>query len=97
MRRTAASGGFVVRAPWGGGATIAPDLADALAILTARRHAYPADRRVRCGILSSNERGAAALEADGWSEAWRAPRLVRGEPLDWHPEHVWGQFNHALG
>ena len=30
-------GGFVVRAPWGGGATIAPDPDDALAILRARR------------------------------------------------------------
>ena len=89
--------GFMVRAPWGGGATVAPDPADARAILTARRLAYAPDRRVRCGILGVNERGAAALEAEGWSEAWRAPRLVRGDPLDWHPEHVWGQFNHALG
>jgi hypothetical protein len=89
--------GSVVRAPWGGGATIAPDLPDALAILRARRLAYPPDRRVRCGILLENEAGAAALQADGWTEAWRAPRLVRGAPPDWHPEHIWGQFNHALG
>jgi hypothetical protein len=41
--------------------------------------------------------GAAALEADGWTEAWRAPRLVRGAALDWHPDRIWGQFNHALG
>jgi GNAT superfamily N-acetyltransferase len=89
--------GFVVRAPWGGGATIADDQDHALALVRARRHDYPADRRVRCGILIENEAGAAALEADGWTEAWRAPRLVRGAPLDWHPERIWGQFNHALG
>ncbi len=88
---------FLIRAPWGGGATIAPRVDDALALLRARRLAYGPDRMVRCGILVENESGAAALEADGWTEAWRAPRLVRGAPLDWHPEHIWGQFNHALG
>ncbi len=41
--------------------------------------------------------GAAALEADGWVEAWRAPRLIRGAPLDWEPTAIWGQFNHAIG
>ena len=89
--------GFVVRAPWGGGATIADGEAHALALVRARRRDYPTDRRVRCGILLENESGAAALEADGWTEAWRAPRLIRGAPLDWHPEWIWGQFNHALG
>jgi hypothetical protein len=76
---------------------VAPRIDDALALLRARRLAYGPERRVRCGILIDNESGAAALEADGWSEAWRAPRLLRGAPLDWHPEHIWGQFNHAMG
>lgn len=89
--------GFVIRAPWGGGATIAPRADDALAILRARRLATGPERRVRAGILLENEAGAAALVADGWTEAWRAPRLVRGRPLAWHPDHIWGQFNHALG
>jgi ribosomal protein S18 acetylase RimI-like enzyme len=89
--------GFVIRAPWGGGATIAPRADDALAILRARRLAAGPDRRVRAGILLANEAGAAALINDGWTEAWRAPRLIRGRPLDWHPDHIWGQFNHALG
>lgn len=89
--------GFVVRAPWGGGATIAADAEDALAILRARRLAAGPDRRVRAGILVENETGARALAEDGWTEAWQAPRLVRGEPLGWHPERIWGQFSHALG
>lgn len=89
--------GFVIRAPWGGGATIAPHAIDALAILRARRLAAGPERWVRAGILLDNEAGAAALLADGWTEAWRAPRLVRGRPLEWHPDHIWGQFNHALG
>jgi hypothetical protein len=89
--------GFVIRAPWGGGATIAPSVAGALTILHARRLASGPEKRVRCGILLDNTAGAEALEAGGWTEAWRAPRLVRGAPLDWHPEHIWGQFNHAMG
>jgi GNAT superfamily N-acetyltransferase len=89
--------GFVIRAPWGGGATIAPGREDALALLHARRLAAGPDRHVRAGILLENEAGAEALAADGWTEAWRAPRLVRGEPLVWQPGQIWGQFSHALG
>ena len=89
--------GFIARAPWGGGATVAPVTDDALAILDARRRGYAADKRVRCGILLENEVGAEALERAGWQEAWRAPRMIRGAPMDWHPEHLWGQFNHAMG
>ena len=89
--------GFVARGPWGGGATVAPRLDDAMTILDARRRANAPDKRVRCGILLENEAGAEALEAAGWREAWRAPRLIRGEPMHWHPEHLWGQFNHAMG
>jgi hypothetical protein len=89
--------GFVVRAPWGGGATIAPDPLVAMAILDARRRTAGPAKRVRAGILLENEIGASLLRERGWTEAWRAPRLVRGAPLDWNPGHIWGQFNHALG
>jgi ribosomal protein S18 acetylase RimI-like enzyme len=92
-----APSGYVIRAPWGGGATIASGADGALAILHARRLAAGPDRRVRAGILLENEAGARALAEDGWTEAWQAPRLTRGEALDWQPEHIWGQFNHALG
>ena len=90
-------GGFVVRAPWGGGATVAPRIEDAVAILHARRLASGADGRVRAGLLAENEAGIDRLLALGWTESWRAPRLVRGEPLAWDPSAIWGQFNHALG
>jgi GNAT superfamily N-acetyltransferase len=89
--------GFVARAPWGGGATVVPRVVDAMAVLRARREASLPDKRVRCGILLENETGAEALEREGWAEAWRAPRLIRGAPMTWHPEHLWGQFNHAIG
>jgi GNAT superfamily N-acetyltransferase len=89
--------GFLARAPWGGGATVAPRREDALELIEARRRSAPPDRRTRCGILLENDTGAEALEARGWTEAWRAPRLIRGEPLAWHPDWIWGQFNHAMG
>jgi GNAT superfamily N-acetyltransferase len=97
LERQGAIAGFVARAPWGGGATIAPRLDDAMAILDARRLAAVPGRRVRCGILLENASSADALEAAGWTEAWRAPRMIRGDELDWRPEHIWGQFNHAMG
>ena len=90
-------GGFVVRAPWGGGATIAPRIVDAEAILRGRRLATGTDRRVRAGLLADNAAGLDRLSATGWTEAWRAPRMVRGDPVGWRPEAIWGQFNHALG
>ncbi len=90
-------GGFVVRAPWGGGATIAPDPDDALAILHARRLAAGPDKRVRAGLIDSNRVGLERLLAAGWVEAWQAPRMVRGHMAPWQPAAIWGQFDHAIG
>ncbi|MBA2315865.1 MAG: hypothetical protein H0V87_10790 [Chloroflexi bacterium] len=47
--------------------------------------------------MTANRGALARLQRLGWQEAWQAPRLIRGEPLDWQPEAIWGQFNHALG
>jgi GNAT superfamily N-acetyltransferase len=90
-------GGFVVRAPWGGGSTIAPLLEDAEAILHARRAGRDGGHRVRAGLLAENRAGIERLLATGWTESWSAPRLIRGDALVWQPEAIWGQFNHALG
>jgi GNAT superfamily N-acetyltransferase len=89
--------GFVVRAPWGGGATIARSAATATRILDARRAAAGPAGRVRVGLLSDNEAGLALLESQGLRPIWSAPRMVLGDPLDWHPDWIWGQFNHAIG
>ena len=89
--------GFVIRAPWGGGATIAPDTDDALAILGARRRASSPDKRVRAGLLEENHVGMERLRAAGWTDAWGAPRMIRGEMPPWRPDAIWGQFDHALG
>ncbi len=90
-------GAFVVRAPWGGGATIAPDPDDALAILHARRLAAGPEKRVRAGLISDNEAGLALLASAGWTDSWQAPRLIRGPMPDWMPNGIWGQFDHAVG
>jgi predicted N-acetyltransferase YhbS len=90
-------GGYVVRAPWGGGATIAPDPDDALAILHARRLAAGPDKRVRAGLIDSNRVGLERLLAAGWVEAWQAPRMIRGRMPPWQPAAIWGQFDHAIG
>ena len=90
-------GGFVVRAPWGGGSTIAPHLEDAEAILHARRVGRGPEQRVRAGLVVENSAGLERLLATGWTDSWGAPRLIRGDPLQWQPDAIWGQFNHALG
>lgn len=90
-------GGFVVRAPWGGGATIAPDPVDAMAVLDARRLVAGPDKRVRAGLLADNEAGLELLTAAGWTDVWQAPRMIRGRMPDWNPAAIWGQFDHAVG
>jgi hypothetical protein len=89
--------GFVVRAPWGGGSTIAPRLEDAEALLHARRVGRGPEHRIRAGLLTENQAGLERLLGSGWTESWSAPRLIRGAPLIWQPEAIWGQFNHAVG
>jgi predicted N-acetyltransferase YhbS len=97
VREDGSLGGFIVRAPWGGGATIALDLDDALAILHARRLASTPERRVRAGLLATNTAGLERLLADGWVNSWHAPRMIRGEMPPWQPDGIWGQFDHAIG
>jgi GNAT superfamily N-acetyltransferase len=89
--------GYVLRAPWGGGATIAESMDAALRILTARRRAAGVGGRVRLGLLDENTDGLARLMDVGLRLSWSAPRMLRGEPLVWRPGWIWGQFNHAMG
>jgi GNAT superfamily N-acetyltransferase len=88
---------FLVRPPWGGGATIGPDVDHAVRLLDHRRRLAGPGGRVRAGLLDENVDGLARLRGAGWTEAWSAVRMIRGAPLDWTPERIWGQFNHALG
>jgi len=89
--------GFVIRAPWGGGATVARSFGAAMALIDERRLRAGAAGRVRVGLLQDNEDGMARLAAAGFAPQWAAPRMVRGAPMTWRPEWIWGQFNHAIG
>lgn len=97
VRADGSVGGFLLRPPWGGGATIVPDPDDALALLHARRAAATPDKRVRAGLIDVNEDGIGRLQAAGWTDAWGAPRMIRGEMPAWQPNAIWGQFDHAVG
>ena len=89
--------GFVIRAPWGGGATVASSPEAALRILTARRRAAGPSGRVRVGVIDENAEGIERLTEVGLRLLWSAPRMIRGEPMSWRPDWIWGQFNHAMG
>jgi GNAT superfamily N-acetyltransferase len=89
--------GFVLRAPWGGGATIATSPVAALRLLEARRLRSGPNRLVRAGLPLENQAGRAALETAGWRPTWQARRMERGPRLDWQPDWLWGQFNMAMG
>jgi GNAT superfamily N-acetyltransferase len=89
--------GYLARPPWRGGALIAPEPDDALRLLDIRRHSTGVNGRAGAGVLASNAAGREKLRASGWEEELGGVRMIRGEPLDWHPEWIFGQFNGALG
>lgn len=89
--------GYLARAPWRGGALIAPDPDDALRLLEMRRRSTGVSGRAGAGLLGRNTAGRERLRAAGWREEGSGVRMIRGERLDWHPEAIWGQFNGALG
>jgi GNAT superfamily N-acetyltransferase len=89
--------GYLARTPWRGGALIAADPDDALRLLERRRRSTGVGGRAGAGVVASNRAGRDALCAAGWQEELGGVRMIRGEPLDWHPEGIFGQFNGALG
>jgi hypothetical protein len=52
---------------------------------------------VRVGLLDENVDGLGRLAEVGLRLMWSAPRMVRGDAFAWHPDWIWGQFNHAMG
>jgi GNAT superfamily N-acetyltransferase len=89
--------GFVLRTPWGGGATVAASSDAAFRLLDGRLRRAGPGHPVRAGTPLENEAGVAAFEAAGWHHVYRARRMERGRRLDWRPEMLWGQFNMAIG
>lgn len=90
-------GGFLLRGPWGGAGLVAPDQDDAVRLLEWRRRRAGPDGRVATGLPGLNAAGCDRLVAEGWAEEPGGTRMIRGEPLKWRPDAVWGQLNGALG
>jgi GNAT superfamily N-acetyltransferase len=89
--------GYLARAPWRGGALIAPDPDHAVRLLELRRRSTGVSGKAGAGVLASNTAGRTRLRDAGWHEEPGGVRMIRGEPLDWHPDAIFGQFNGALG
>ena len=66
-------------------------------LLDWRRRRVESDGRLTVAVLEDNAAGRSRLAADGWTEQEGGPRMIRGEPLVWRPDWIYGQFNGALG
>ncbi len=89
--------GFLIRAPWGGAGLIAAKPAAAARLFEWRRRRAGPEGRVAVGLMASHVTGQEMLRSAGWTEHGGAVRMIRGEPLHWRPQWLWGQFNGALG
>jgi GNAT superfamily N-acetyltransferase len=89
--------GFDARVPWGTHPTVAPALPDGVRLLEARRRRSAPGSDVRTAIPEVNRSGLAVLENLGWRGERGLTRMVRGAPIDWHPDAIWGQVNYAIG
>ena len=89
--------GFDARTPWGGHPTIAPDVPDGVRLLEDRRRRTPAGNEARSAIPETNRAGLTALENLGWRDERGLVRMVRGTPIRWRAEAIWGQFSYAMG
>ena len=89
--------GFVIRAPWGGVSLMASDPNDAVRLLDWRRRQAGLDGHVYAGLPDSDDDRRARLLGAGWRPAGAGARMIRGVPLAWHPDWIWGHFYGALG
>jgi predicted N-acetyltransferase YhbS len=88
---------FLIRTPWGGVSLMAPEADDAIRLLDWRRHEAGTDHPVYAGLPDGDDGRRARLLNEGWTPAGAGTRMIRGEPLDWHHDWIWGSFSGALG
>jgi predicted N-acetyltransferase YhbS len=88
---------FVIRSPWGGVSLVAPNPDDALRLLAWRRRNAEPGHPVYAGLPDSGDDRRVLLLASGWAPAGAGTRMIRGDPLAWHPDWIWGSFSGALG
>ena len=89
--------GFVVRAPWGGVSLIAPETDDAIRLLDWRRRQAGVDHPIYAGFPDTGDSRRTRLLSVGWTLAGAGTRMIRGKPLEWNPDWIWGTFSGALG
>jgi hypothetical protein len=89
--------GIVTTAPWAGVSLMAPEPDDAIRLLEWRRRETGPGAHASAGFPDTGAERRALLMEAGWTEAGAGTRMIRGEPIDWHPEWIWGHFNGALG
>ena len=89
--------GFDARAPWGPHPTIAPALVDGVRLVEAQRAGSPVGVEVRTALPEVNRLGLVTLENLGWRGERGLTRMVRGAPIHWDPQAIWGQFGAAIG
>jgi GNAT superfamily N-acetyltransferase len=97
LERDRALAGFLLPAERAYGAVVAPRPEDGIYLLDLHRTLVAEGANVRAGIPHEHEAGWRALEARGWVETWRAPRMLIGPEVAWRPEWIWGQINSAMG
>jgi GNAT superfamily N-acetyltransferase len=89
--------GFLLPAERAYGAIVARWFEDGLFLLDLHRHIVPADSHVRAGVAHEHAAAWRELQARGWQETWRAPRMLLGPDVPWRPDWIWGQINSAMG
>jgi hypothetical protein len=89
--------GYHLRTSWGQGPVIARDPEAGRMLLDVKRALCGAAGSARIGIPLANEAALAYLQAPGFRCTMVETRGVRGAPVDWRPQWIWGQFNGSLG
>jgi ribosomal protein S18 acetylase RimI-like enzyme len=89
--------GFLIPTERAHGAVIAPRPEDGIYLLDLHRYLVAPGAHVRAGVPDEHQAGWRQLEARGWKETWRAPRMLLGPDVPWRPKWVWGQINSAMG
>jgi len=88
--------GYALRTPWGLGPAIASDPSDGAVLLEVLRSRATGET-MSLSAAAQNTAAVEYLRRIGFEEQRHLPRMVRGDPVPWTPEHIWTIFSFALG
>ena len=89
--------GYLVSIRPDSGALIAEDREAAAALLERLRANAAPGEPVHAALVSGHQMGRSLLADLGWRPAFRTPRMLRGDPIDWRPEMIWSVLGFAFG